>query len=88
MSSIQGKDGTKGQVPPQAQPLPRGKDTFLTILVIWLLVSLVLTVLQPVITMIPFLVGTLLLTLVVVPVAGYVVMPLAYRALARWLAQS
>jgi len=35
---------------------------------------------------VPFLVGTLLLTLLVVPVAGYVVMPLAYRALARWLA--
>lgn len=86
MSRSQGEDETKGHVPPQAQPLPGWKDTLVTILVIWLLVSLVLTVLQPVINTLPFLVGTLLLTLVVVPVAGYVVMPLAYRALARWLA--
>lgn len=65
--------------------IPQWKETVLTILVIWVLVSAVLWVLMPVIAGLPFLVGTLLLTLIVVPVSGYLVMPIVMRAAARWL---
>ncbi|MCR6628695.1 MAG: antibiotic biosynthesis monooxygenase [Magnetospirillum sp.] len=67
------------------KPPPRPKMALVTWAALFPLVSLLLTVLQPVLSRVPFLVGTLIVTGLVTVLMTYVVMPRLTRLLARWL---
>lgn len=68
-----------------SRPPPRPKMAAVTWAALFPLVSILLTVLQPVISRVPFLVGTLIITGLVTLLMTYVVMPRLTRLLAPWL---
>lgn len=68
-----------------SRPPPRPKMAAVTWAALFPLVSLLLTVLQPVIARVPFLVGTLIVTGLVTLLMTYVIMPRLTRMLAPWL---
>jgi antibiotic biosynthesis monooxygenase (ABM) superfamily enzyme len=72
-------------MPGQPSPPPRIKMAAVTWGTLFPLVSILLTVLEPVMKMIPFLGGTLLVTGLVTVLMTYVLMPRLTRLLAPWL---
>ena len=62
------------------------RRALLTWAVVYPLITVLLTLLDPVLTGLPIYLRTLLLTAMLVPVMVYVAMPLATRALGSWLA--
>lgn len=71
--------------PPGHKPPPRPKMAVVTWAALFPLVSVLLTVLQPALQRVPFLLGTLLVTGLVTLLMTYVVMPRMTRLLRRWL---
>lgn len=70
---------------PGHKPPPRPRMAVVTWTALFPLVSLLLTLLQPVLQRVPFLLGTLLVTGLVTLLMTYVVMPRLTRLLRRWL---